>query len=93
MPATAILSAPYGDAVYVITPQTENGKTNLIVQQKLVRTGRARGDFVSVESGLQAGDHVVTSGLFKLHNGSSVQENNAPADSPQPSLTPTPPNS
>jgi membrane fusion protein (multidrug efflux system) len=51
------------------------------------------GDFVSVESGLKAGDRVVTSGLFKLHNGSTVQENNGASESPQPSLTPTPPNS
>jgi len=35
----------------------------------------------------------VTSGLFKLHNGSTVQENNGASESPQPSLTPTPPNS
>jgi membrane fusion protein (multidrug efflux system) len=92
VPATAILSAPYGDAVYVIEPQTTNGVTNLIVQQKFIRTGPAHGDFVSVESGLKAGDHVVTTGLFKLRNGVPVQENNNPDDSPKPSLTPTPPN-
>jgi membrane fusion protein (multidrug efflux system) len=91
VPATAILSAPYGDAVYVIESQTTNGATSLIVQQKFIRTGRAHGDFVSVESGLKAGDRVVTAGLFKLRNGVSVQENNT--EMPQPSLTPNPPNS
>jgi membrane fusion protein (multidrug efflux system) len=91
VPATAILSAPYGDAVYVIEPETANGTTNLIVQQKFIRTGRAHGDFVSVESGLKAGDRVVTAGLFKLRNGASVQENNT--DTLKPSLTPNPPNS
>ena len=93
VPATAILSAPFGDAVYLIEAQVAKGVTNLVVQQKFIRTGRTHGDFVSVESGLKAGDRVVTSGLFKLHNGSTVQENNSATDSPKPSLTPTPPNS
>jgi membrane fusion protein (multidrug efflux system) len=93
IPATAVLSAPYGDAVYVIEPQVANGKTNLVAQQKFIRTGRAHGDFVSVESGLKPGDRVVTAGIFKLHNGDFVQENNNPDDSPKASLTPNPPNS
>jgi len=91
IPSTAILSAPYGDAVYLIEPQVANGVTNLVVQQKFIRTGRAHGDFVSVESGLKAGDHVVTAGIFKLRNGATVQENNT--DTPKPSLSPNPPNS
>ena len=93
VPATAVLSAPFGDSVYLIEPQVANGVTNLVAQQKLIRIGRTHGDFVSVEFGLKAGDRVATSGLFKLHNGSSVRENNAATDSPQPSLHPTPPNS
>jgi membrane fusion protein (multidrug efflux system) len=91
IPSTAVLSAPYGDAVYLITPETTNGVTSLVVQQKFIRTGPAHGDFVSVESGLEAGDKVVSVGLFKLHNGATVKENNA--DVPPPSLTPNPPNS
>jgi membrane fusion protein (multidrug efflux system) len=91
VPATAILRAPFGDAVYVVEPQAANGVTNLVVQQKFIRTGRSHGDFVSVESGLKAGDRVVTAGLFKLRNGASVRENNT--DTPQPSLSPNPPNS
>lgn len=93
IPSTAVLSAPYGDAVYVIESAATNGVTSLTVHQKFIRTGRVHGDFVNVESGLKAGDRVVTSGLFKLRNGVSVQENNADGDSPKPSLTPTPPNS
>ena len=91
IPATAILSAPYGDSVFVIEAQVAKGKTNLVVQQKFIRTGKAHGDFVSVESGLNAGDKVATAGIFKLRNGVNVQENNE--GSPKPSLTPTPPNS
>ncbi len=91
IPSTAILSAPYGDSVFLIEPQVAGGVTNLIVQQKFIRTGRSHGDFISVESGLQPGDRVVTAGIFKLHNGVSVQENNV--DTPQPSLSPKPPES
>lgn len=90
IPATAILSAPYGDSVFLVETQVDHGATNIVVQQKFIRTGRARGDFVSVESGLQAGDHVATAGLFKLRNGVNVSINNQ--DTPKPSLTPNPPN-
>lgn len=91
IPATAVLSAPYGDSVFVVESKVEQGKTNLVVQQKFIRTAKTRGDFISVETGLKAGDHVVTAGIFKLRNGMSVQENNAAT--PETSLTPTPPNS
>ena len=91
IPSTAILSAPYGDSVFVVTPQIANGATSLVVEQKFIRTGRTKGDFVSVESGLKPGDRVVTAGIFKLRKGMRVTENNALT--PAPSQTPTPPNS
>jgi len=90
IPATAVLSAPYGDSVFVVTP-VATGSTNLIAQQKFIRTGRTHGDFVSVETGLNAGDRVVAAGVFKLRNGMAVKENNTLA--PKSSETPTPPNS
>jgi len=96
IPATAILSAPYGDSVFVILTAAQAGvtnmpATNLVAQQKFIRTGRAHGDFISVETGLKADDKVATAGIFKLRNGVSVQINNE--DAPKPSLTPNPPNS
>lgn len=91
IPSTAVMRAPYGDAVYLIETQTINGVTSLIAQQKFIRIGRSHGDYVSVESGLEPGARVATAGLFKLHNGAPVQENNT--NSPAPSLSPTPPNS
>ena len=91
IPATAVLNAPYGDSVFVIQPKEEKGATTLVVEQKFIRTGRPHGDFVSIESGLKAGDKVATAGIFKLRNGAAVQENNE--DTPKPSLSPTPPNS
>jgi len=75
IPATAILSAPYGDSVYIIEKGT-NAPNSLVVRQQFVQTGRARGDFVAVQSGLKPGQHVVSSGLFKLRNGAAVTENN-----------------
>lgn len=90
IPATAILSAPYGDSVFIVTPAT-NGPTSLTVHQAFIRTGRTRGDFVSVENGLKVGDKVATAGIFKLRNGLPVSENNEVA--PKASEKPTPPNS
>jgi membrane fusion protein, multidrug efflux system len=91
IPATAVLSAPYGDSVFVVETKIDGGKTNLIAQQKIIRTGRTQGDFVSVESGLQAGDKVVSAGVFKLRSGMAVAENNDLA--PKASTAPNPPNS
>jgi membrane fusion protein, multidrug efflux system len=87
IPATSVLSAPYGDSVYLVEPgPARDDSPTLVVRQQLIRTGRTRGDFVSVQSGLKAGDRVVSSGLFKLRNGMAVQENNAlaPASAEKP---------
>jgi membrane fusion protein (multidrug efflux system) len=75
IPVPAVLSAPYGDSVYVIAPST-NATGGLAVRQQFIRTGRMRGDYVSVTAGLKAGDKVASSGLFKLRNGAHVVENN-----------------
>jgi len=91
IPATAILSAPYGDSVFVIQSKEDHGAKVQVVEQKFIRAGRPHGDFVSIESGLKAGDKVATAGIFKLRNGSAVQENNE--DTPKPSMSPNPPNS
>ena len=74
IPATAVLSAPFGDSVYVIEAAT-NSAAGLVVRQQFIRSGRTRGDFISVVSGLKPGDRVVSSGIFKLRNGMSVVEN------------------
>lgn len=90
IPATSVLSAPYGDSVYVIEskPGKDGGKPELTVRQQFIRAGRARGDFLSVESGLKPGDRIVSSGIFKLRNGVPVVENNDLA--PKSSLAPQP---
>jgi membrane fusion protein (multidrug efflux system) len=89
--STAILRAPYSDSVFVVLPEVKNGKTNLMVQQKLITTSRQRGDYTVVEEGLKAGDRVATEGVFKLRSGMSIAENNDLV--PKASQTPNPPNS
>ncbi len=70
IPATAVLYAPYGDSVFVIE-DGKDGKGKKLRQQ-FVRLGPKRGDFVAVTSGLEEGDEVVSTGVFKLRNGQSV---------------------
>jgi len=41
-----------------------------------VRVGERRGDYIAVESGLAAGDTIVTSGVFKLRNGDALSVKN-----------------
>ncbi len=89
VPATAVLSAPFGDSVFVVTEKTaEDGTKTLAAEQRFVRTGRSMGDFVAVTEGLKADETVVTAGVFKLRNGAAIEVNNKLA--PEPSLTPTP---
>jgi membrane fusion protein (multidrug efflux system) len=78
IPSTAILYAPYGNSVYVVeSKQSEDGSAeSLIAKQKFIRIGRTRGDFVSVLSGLEAGDRIVSTGAFKLRNGAAIAINN-----------------
>jgi membrane fusion protein (multidrug efflux system) len=75
IPATAVLSAPFGDSVYVIE-QSTNSDGGMIARQQFVRTGQSHGDSVSVLTGLKSGDRVVSAGIFKLRNGSPVTINN-----------------
>src|SRR5581483_4955589 len=70
LPASSISYAPYGNSVYVVSDLTDpGGKTYRGVRQQFVKVGAARGDQISVTSGLKPGDEVVTSGVFKLRNG------------------------
>jgi membrane fusion protein (multidrug efflux system) len=93
IPATAVLYAPYGDSVFVIEEKKDEktGAVGKALNQKFVRLGPARGDFVVVASGLEAGQTVVSTGVFKLRNGMSVVVDNALA--PQPQIAPRPDNS
>jgi membrane fusion protein (multidrug efflux system) len=78
IPATAVLYAPYSDSVFVVEEKKdeETGETALVLRQQLVRLGEKQGDFVAVLSGLKEGEHVVSTGAFKLRNGQSVVVDN-----------------
>src|SRR2546421_689179 len=72
IPSTAVLYAPYGDSVFAIEEKPDAaGKQGLIAHQKFVRLGERRGDLVAVDSGLDAGETIVSSGAFKLRNGAA----------------------
>ena len=85
IPATAVIYAPYGDSVFAI----EQKDKQLVAHQKFVRLGERRGDLVAVVTGLNAGEEIVSSGAFKLHNGSTLVIRNdlAPEAQAAPKLT------
>ncbi len=90
IPATAILYAPYGDSVFAIEEKKgPGGKEQAVVRQKFVRTGERRGDLVAVAAGLQAGETIVSSGAFKLRNGSTVAIDNSLAPDAKAAPKPT----
>ena len=76
IPVTAVLYAPYSDSVFIVEDdagQAKDGQeAGKVLRQQFVRLGEKRGDFVEVVSGLQAGETVVTTGVFKLRNGQAV---------------------
>ncbi len=87
LPASAINYAPYGDSVFVVQKlKGTKGTTYKGVVQRFVKLGGTRGDQVAVVSGLEPGEEVVTSGVFKLRTGTPVQVNNKvqPGNSPAP---------
>ena len=84
VPLTAILYAPYGNTVFVVeggeAASAEEGDAagqNKVLRQQVVELGEKRGDFVDVLSGLQPGEQIVTTGVFKLRNGMPVVVDNS----------------
>ena len=87
LPASAISYAPYGDSVFIITDlKDQQGRTYRGVRQQFVKIEGSQGDQVAVVSGVNPGDEVVSSGVFKLRNGAAVQVNNKvqPGNNPAP---------
>ena len=87
LPASAISYAPFGDSVFIVSDlKGPDGKSYRGVRQQFVKVDGARGDQVGVVSGINAGDEVVTSGVFKLRNGAAVAVNNKiqPENNPAP---------
>lgn len=87
LPATAISYAPYGDSVFIVEPmEGPEGQRYQGVRQQFVKLGPSRGDQVAVLSGVEPGQEVVSSGVFKLRNGAAVLVNNEiqPGNDPSP---------
>ncbi len=78
LPQTAVTFNPYGDTVFLIleTGKGPGGKAILTARQTFVTVGETRGDQIAIIKGIKEGDMVVTSGQFKLKNGSVVVINN-----------------
>jgi membrane fusion protein (multidrug efflux system) len=75
--------APYGDSVFVVESGDGGVRT---VRQSFVKLAGARGDQVAVASGVNPGDEVVSSGVFKLRQGAAVRVDNTvqPGNDPAP---------
>jgi membrane fusion protein (multidrug efflux system) len=90
LPNSAIAYNPYGSTVFIVKSEGKgaDGKPKLVVEQRFVTTGLARGDQVAVLSGLQVNEVVVTSGQLKLRNGTPVIVNNSvqPSNNPNPEV-------
>jgi len=87
LPASAISYAPYGDSVFVVTDlKDQKGQSYRGVRQQFAKVEGSRGDQVAVISGVNPGDEVVSSGVFKLRNGAAVRVNNKikPGNNPAP---------
>lgn len=96
VPRTAIHYTAYGSSVYIIREREsdeqnagdESDQPALEVLQRFVETGDARGDYIEITSGLEAGEEIAVSGLLKLRSRQPVEINNEVK--PQPSLNPRP---
>jgi membrane fusion protein, multidrug efflux system len=90
VPRTAVTYSLYGDAVYVVKPEEKDadaepakpGEEIFTVERRYVEPGQVRGDLVAINSGLKAGEEVVTTGQIKLNNGSRVRIDNSQALKP-----------
>jgi len=84
-----VLYQPFGNIIFVI--EEGDGAGPRPVEQRFVRTGEKRGDFVEIVSGIEDGEEVVTAGVFKLSNDRMVVVDNSQALGAE--LDPTPENS
>ena len=93
IPATAVYFQPFGDTIFVVKSVKDEATGQVVkrAEQRFVKLGEARGDYVRVISGVNAGEEVVTSGVFKLSNGTKLFVDNSLA--PKPELAPKPNNS
>lgn len=73
VPVTSVVYASYGNSIFVVQKEADG---SLTARQHFVELGEARGDFVEVIKGVDEGAEVVSTGAFKLRNGSKIIVNN-----------------
>jgi membrane fusion protein (multidrug efflux system) len=77
IPTSSIHYAPYGDSVFIVSDlKSQDGKTYKGVKEQFVKLGQSKGDLTAIVSGLNPGDEVVTSGVFRLRSGGAIIVNN-----------------
>jgi membrane fusion protein (multidrug efflux system) len=84
IPATAVRYAPYSDSVFVVEAaekQQDDSSPGWVLRQQFVQLGAQQGDYVIVRQGLEEGQSIASTGVFKLRNGQRVVVDNrlAPA--------------
>ena len=84
LPRTGVTYSLYGDSVYVVKPAPVAAGADqaapadqMIVERRAVKLGDARGARVSILSGLEAGEQVVSEGQSKLMAGARVRVDNS----------------
>jgi multidrug efflux system membrane fusion protein len=65
IPGAAVTNSQQGTFVYVLEPDTT-------VRQQMIAVRRMAGEYAVVDSGVHAGDVVVTDGQFRLSKGAKV---------------------
>jgi multidrug efflux system membrane fusion protein len=65
IPSAAVQRGPDSTFVYVVKPDSN-------VEMRTITTGPAEGDETTIETGISAGEVVVTDGVDKLQNGTKV---------------------
>ncbi len=84
LPRTSVTYSLYGDSVYVVKPVPAQpgaaqaaGDQQMVVERRPVRLGAARGASISILSGVEAGEKVVSEGQLKLMAGARVRVDNS----------------
>ena len=85
VPRTALNFSSYGTSIFVVGPKapppadapkpcpgTEGTPTDIEVEQRFVKLGDTRGDFVAVVDGIKPDEEVATAGLLKLGHHAPV---------------------
>jgi len=76
VPTSAVRRAPFGDFVFVISPEGKDahGHDKLKAHQRFVKVAGSMGQDVIIGEGLKARERIAADGSFKLREGVTVME-------------------